>query len=71
MEEIACTYGYPMDSCDVSQIKNMSFLFVEIRTFNDYIWSCNVSNVTDMSRMLYEATSFNQVVGRWDTSHIT
>jgi hypothetical protein len=33
MEEIACTYGYPMDSWDVSQITDMSNLFAYMHSF--------------------------------------
>jgi hypothetical protein len=65
-EEIACTYGYPVDSWDVSQITDMSFLFLKMRTFNEYIGSWNVSNVTNMNSMFSGATAFNQEIGSWD-----
>jgi hypothetical protein len=59
MEEIACTYGYPMDTWDVLQIKDMSNLFRCMDSFNEYMGSWNVSNVTNMSCMFYWAKSFN------------
>jgi hypothetical protein len=60
MEEIACTYGYPIDSWDVSQIWDMSMLFERLYSFNKYIGSWNVSRVRNMSYMFRDATSFNQ-----------
>jgi surface protein len=51
MEEIAGTYGYPMDSWDVSKITDMSNLFFQMRRFNEYIGSWDRSKVTDMNRM--------------------
>jgi hypothetical protein len=67
MEEIALAYGYPMDNWDVSEITEISFLFVELRTFNECIGSWNVSNVTDMSRMFYKATSVNHEIGSYES----
>jgi hypothetical protein len=39
MEAIACTYGYPIDKCDVSQLDDMSELFLRKSKFNEYIAS--------------------------------
>jgi surface protein len=71
MEEIAGTYGYPIDSCDVSQVADMSNLFEHMHSFNEYIGSWNVSNVTDMSHMFHWAVAFNQVIGHWNVSNVT
>jgi surface protein len=71
MEEIAGSYGYPIDSWDVSQITDMSSLFEDMNSFNEHIGSWNVSNVTNMSRMFYNATVFNRKIGSWDTSNVS
>jgi surface protein len=71
MEDIACTYGYPIDSWDVSRIQDMSKLFYRRSNFNDYIGSWDVSKVTDMSYMFHGAEAFNQDFGAWNVSNVT
>jgi surface protein len=71
MEDVACTYGYPIDRWDVSQIEDMSALFHLKSKFNEYIGSWDVSNVTKMSRMFQGASIFNQDIGSWDVSNVT
>jgi surface protein len=71
MEEIACTYGYPMDKWNVSQVEDMSNVFRSRHTFNEYIGSWDVSNVTDMRYMFYDASVFNQNIGSWNVSSVT
>jgi surface protein len=72
-------YDYPtkmikkygkINKWDVSQITDMSYLFMETN-FNEDISNWNVSNVTDMSYMFYSATKFNQPIGSWDVSKVT
>ena len=72
-------YDYPtemiekygkINNWDVSQITDMSYLFMETN-FNEDISNWNVSNVTDMSYMFYSATKFNQPIGSWDVSKVT
>jgi hypothetical protein len=45
MEEITCTYGYPIDRWDVSQIEDMSDVFHNMDAFNEPIGSWDVSRV--------------------------
>jgi surface protein len=71
MEEIASTYGYPIDKWNVSQIKDMSMVFSYMSSFNEYIGSWDVSNVTNMRGMFLWATPFNQDIGSWDVSNVT
>jgi surface protein len=71
MEEIACTYGYPIDKWDVSHVQDMSELFDGMETFNEYIGSWNVSNVINMEHMFIRAKSFNQDINSWDVSSVT
>jgi hypothetical protein len=42
IEEIACTYGYPINNWDVSQIEDMSKVFLDMDTFNESIGSWDV-----------------------------
>ncbi len=64
------TYGAISD-WDVSQVTDMSELFIDKTTFNDDISNWDVSNVTNMYAMLCNATSFNQDIGAWDVSSVT
>ncbi|KAG7350223.1 fibronectin domain containing protein [Nitzschia inconspicua] len=70
METIASTYGFPIDSWNVSQVTDMSELFRDDINFDQYIGSWDTSNVTDMYRMFYEASAFNQDIGQWDVSNV-
>ena len=55
----------------VSNITDMSSMFVGATSFNSDISSWDVSNVTDMSSMFFYASSFNQDISSWDTSNVT
>jgi hypothetical protein len=39
VDDIARTYGYPIDKWDVSQLQDMSGLFVGMERFDEYIGS--------------------------------
>jgi hypothetical protein len=58
MEEFACTYGYPINKWDVSQLEDLSHV-CSCPHFDDYIGSWDVSNATCMSHMFSGASSFN------------
>jgi hypothetical protein len=62
MEEISCTYGYPIDKWNVSQVKDMSCMFENLYTFNKTIGSWGVSSVTDMSYMFF-LQLFSRILG--------
>ena len=68
--EIATTYGYPINKWDVSKIKDFSGLFKQQKQFNEYIGDWNVSNAKCMQEMFWGATSFNQPLDSWDTSKV-
>ena len=55
---------------NVSNIKNMGWMFFGTAIFNRNINDWNVSNVTDMSGMFNCAYSFNKPLGNWDVSHV-
>ena len=48
----------------------MSYLFYNMKNFNEPIDQWNTSEVTDMSGMFYHASSFNQPI-TFDTSKVT
>ncbi len=56
-----------LETCNV---KDMSLLFVNKKTYNGNITNWDVSNVTDMSRMFSGAEAFNQPIGKWDVSKV-
>ncbi|KAG7371623.1 molybdenum cofactor biosynthesis protein C [Nitzschia inconspicua] len=70
MEKIACTYDFPIDSWNVSQVTDMSALFPPETLFDEFIGSWDISNVIDMSSMFCPAIRFNQDIGRWDVSNV-
>ena len=60
-----------ISSWDVSNVKDMSFMFWECPKFNSDISEWDVSNVTDMHSMFYECIKFNQDISKWDVSNVT
>ena len=75
--DIGQTYGWPMNSWCVGNVKDMSYLFEtmskfeSMSTFNEDISDWDTSSVTDMSRMFNGATSFNGNVSNFDTGSAT
>jgi surface protein len=67
----ASAFNQPIGNWDVSNVTNMSFMFLLDRAFNQTIGSWNVSNVTDMNSMFYNATAFNQPIESWNVSNVT
>jgi uncharacterized repeat protein (TIGR02543 family) len=60
-----------MDSWDVSNVTDMSWMFMSAEAFNQDIGSWDVSNVTTMAGMFRYASKFNQDIGSWDVSNVT
>jgi surface protein len=56
---------------DVSNITDMSSLFLTKRSFNANISAWNVSKVTRMDGMFNQASAFNQDISAWDVSKVT
>ena len=69
-EQAIGIYG-PINEWDVSQVNNMSRLFLRKQNFNSNIGNWDTSNVTNMMGMFSEASSFNQDISNWDTSRVT
>ncbi len=56
---------------DVSNVTNMSQMFVQTLYFNSDISKWDVSNVTSFYGMFYEAREFNADISNWDVSNVT
>ena len=54
-----------IDTPDLSQVTNMSYMFYGCTSFNQSLNNWNVSQVTNMSGMFVGCTSFNQDLGMW------
>ena len=59
-----------LDSWDVSNVTDMSYMFSNASVFDQDIGTWNVSNVTDMNNM-FNASAFNQNIGSWTVSNVT
>eukprot|EP00939_MAST-03C_sp_MAST-3C-sp1_P000383 g383.t1 len=65
-ETLACN-GF-MKHWNVSLVRDMSGLFMDLPSFNEDISEWDVSSVTDMTKMFSGAESFNADIGAWDVS---
>ena len=55
---------------DVSNVKNMGFMFSECEHFNQDISQWDVSNVENMFAMFFDCNHFNQNISVWDVSNV-
>lgn len=62
--------GIPIGKWDVSNVTDMSDLFINEKNFNEDISEWKVHNVIDMSYMFYDAKKFNQDISEWNVSHV-
>ncbi|KAG7357589.1 fibronectin domain containing protein [Nitzschia inconspicua] len=67
MEEIACKYGFPIDSWNVSQVTEMSQLFFWFRHDHSSVENWDPSDIYEMNSVPY----FNLYIGSWNTSNVT
>jgi len=63
-------YGH-ISEWDVSEVTNMTELFMNCSFFNDDISNWDVSNVTNMTRIFCYTTIFNHPIGNWNVSNVT
>ena len=64
------TGGYDVTKVCVSNITDMSNVFMAQYSFNQNISQWDVSNVINMSGMFDEVWSFSQDIGNWDVSNV-
>ena len=67
--EAIAKYG-DINTWNVSNITDMSFLFTCCMDFNDNINNWDVSNVTYMNYMFFGCKKFNQPLNNWDVSNV-
>ncbi len=60
-----------IETWDVSNVTDMSYIFYNCEYFNQNINSWDVSNVINMERMFAGCNSFNQPLDKWDVSNVT
>ena len=65
------SFNKNISSWDVSNVTDMSGMFMFAYSFNQDLNSWDVSKVTDMIGMFNGASSFNQDIGSWDVSNVT
>ena len=64
-------YGGHISKWDVSNVTDMTELFMGKANFNEDISKWDVSNVTTMYDMFWDATNFNQDISSWNVSNVT
>ncbi len=64
-------FNQDISNWDISNVSDISWMFLELSSFNQDISQWNTSNVIDMSYMFGEAESFNQDLSSWDVSNVT
>ncbi len=60
-----------IDTPNLTNVTDMSKMFLRADSFDADIGDWDVSNVIDMSQMFHGAESFNQDIGGWDVSNVT
>jgi surface protein len=63
-------FNQPLNSWNVSKVKDMKGMFRVANAFNQPIGNWDTSSVIDMSYMFSAATSFDTFIGGWNTSNV-
>ena len=56
---------------DVSNVRNMAYMFQYYDNFNCDLSKWDVSNVTDTHGLFFQCTNFNSDLSKWDVSKVT
>ncbi len=59
-----------MDTPDLSNVTDMSYIFRNATSFDGNIWWWDLSNVSNLESAFRWATSFNQNIWAWDISNV-
>jgi len=62
------SFNQPLNSWDVSKVKDMFSMFNGATSFNQPLNNWDVSKVENMSGMFFLAERFNQPLDNWDLS---
>jgi surface protein len=65
------TFNQDISSWDVSNVIDMSRMFLFATSFDQPLNDWDVSGETDISRMFNQASAFNQPLNNWDVSQVT
>ena len=63
-------FSLPDSTPDLSNVKDMSWMFSGAESFNQPLEKWDVSNVKDMHGMFAYAVSFNQPLEKWNVSNV-
>ncbi|RIV42166.1 BspA family leucine-rich repeat surface protein [Flagellimonas pelagia] len=63
-------FNADLSGWDVSNVTDMSGMFLRAELFNSDLSGWDVSNVTEMAGMFYEAKSFNSDLSNWNVSNV-
>ena len=63
-------FNQPLNNWNVSNVKDMGFLFWCNEKFNQPLNNWDVSNVTSMEFMFSSAKNFNQNIDNWNISNV-
>jgi surface protein len=63
--------GQAVDTPDLTNVTDMSWMFVSAEAFNQNINGWDTSNITNMSGMFYGASHFNQELSNWVVNSVT
>ena len=64
-------FNQDISGWDISNVIDISSIFLGATSFNQDISSWDTSSVTSMASTFFGATSFNQDISTWDTSNVT
>jgi len=69
-DPILASFNQNLEHWDVSNVTDMTNMFLSASTFNQPLNSWDVSSVTSMFQMLGGASSFNQPLDNWDVGNV-
>ena len=68
---MSCDYNFDVSSWDVSNVRNMGYMFYHCKNFNCDLLNWDVSKVKNMNYMFNGCTNFNCDLSDWDISNMT
>ena len=66
-----CMHNFDVSSWDVSNVRNMGYMFYHCKNFNCDLLNWDVSKVKNMNYMFYNCKNFNCDLSDWDISNMT